>query len=326
MSTYLVNLPESVLASQLTIATSTLPNRPLAFTYTLKNTSPSELGAITITSNQPLQGVNTKDLKNIILKGGEEKVIKGEIRLPVKPRDQTVQIGSSIVINNRTLKQTEEKKAVSIVTPQIYSKARLLKNVSYIEPGQELPVEITWRNSGEFQLRNPRIRVSFTPGTVDVRRTARENHFKSDGNSLIIDSSARTSLANGSSGSNDTFSFTVYLLSSFTPGTVGGGAFEIKPSVEAEIEAAAGETFIQEGEKVNAPLSTDLSLRTEVRYFTPEGDQLGRGPLPPTVGETTKYWVFVQVYNTTNPVRDAARAGSRIYRQAECNDWTTATI
>lgn len=306
LSTYLVNLPESVLASKLTIATSTLPNRPLAFTYTLRNNAENELGPITITSNLPLQGVATKDLKNITLKGGEEKVITGEVRLPARPRDQKVQISSSITVGNYAFKQTVEDKAVAIVTPQMYSKARLLKTVSYIEPGQELPVEITWRNSGEFSLRNPRIRVSFTPGTVDVRRTARENHFKSDGNSLIIDSNARTSLADGSPGNSDAFTFTLYLLSSFTPGTAAGAAFEIRPTVEAEIEAVSGQTFTQEGEKADAPLATDLSLRTEVRYFTPEGDQLGRGPLPPTVGETTKYWVFVQAFNTTNPVRDAS--------------------
>ncbi len=36
-----------------------------------------------------------------------------------------------------------------------------------------------------------------------------------------------------------------------------------------------------------------VKVTTEARYFSPEGDQLGRGPDPPRVGKKTTYWVFV---------------------------------
>ena len=37
------------------------------------------------------------------------------------------------------------------------------------------------------------------------------------------------------------------------------------------------------------------SVSLEVRYFTPEGDQLGRGPLPPRVAETTRYMLILRI-------------------------------
>ena len=37
------------------------------------------------------------------------------------------------------------------------------------------------------------------------------------------------------------------------------------------------------------------NLTPSIRYFSPEGDQLGRGPLPPRVGKVTKYWATMQI-------------------------------
>lgn len=38
-------------------------------------------------------------------------------------------------------------------------------------------------------------------------------------------------------------------------------------------------------------VASDLKLRTRVYYHSPQGDQLGAGPLPPQVGLPTNYWV-----------------------------------
>lgn len=51
-------------------------------------------------------------------------------------------------------------------------------------------------------------------------------------------------------------------------------------------------------------ISTFLKLHAESRYFTEEGDQLGRGPLPPKVGQTTKYWVNFFLTSSPNSVKD----------------------
>ncbi|MBI5913708.1 hypothetical protein HY839_04720 [Candidatus Azambacteria bacterium] len=58
------------------------------------------------------------------------------------------------------------------------------------------------------------------------------------------------------------------------------------------------------GSELRVPLTTTLTLKTMGRYFTNEGDQLGRGPLPPQAGKTTKYWIAWAIRSSTNPVKN----------------------
>ena len=46
------------------------------------------------------------------------------------------------------------------------------------------------------------------------------------------------------------------------------------------------------------------------RYATATGDQLGRGSLPPTVGEKTTYWVFWHVGGTINELTNVVIEGT----------------
>jgi hypothetical protein len=53
-----------------------------------------------------------------------------------------------------------------------------------------------------------------------------------------------------------------------------------------------GQTSRFETEPIPVPASLGLSVSSSARYFSTDGEQLGRGPLPPQVGEATEYWVF----------------------------------
>lgn len=53
------------------------------------------------------------------------------------------------------------------------------------------------------------------------------------------------------------------------------------------------------------PIASRLGLEAAALYYTKDGDQLGVGPLPPTVGQTTKYRVFFSITATTGDVREA---------------------
>ena len=51
-------------------------------------------------------------------------------------------------------------------------------------------------------------------------------------------------------------------------------------------------------------ITSPIILETFGRYTSPQGDQIGRGPLPPMVGEPTKYWVFMTIHGTTNKLEN----------------------
>ena len=58
--------------------------------------------------------------------------------------------------------------------------------------------------------------------------------------------------------------------------------------------------------KVGQKINTDLTLSSFARYYSPEGDQLGFGPLPPVVDKQTRYWIFISTESTYNNISDVA--------------------
>lgn len=45
------------------------------------------------------------------------------------------------------------------------------------------------------------------------------------------------------------------------------------------------------GPLVEQPITTPFSFQTEARYYALSGGQIGAGPLPPQIGQATRYWV-----------------------------------
>jgi hypothetical protein len=51
-------------------------------------------------------------------------------------------------------------------------------------------------------------------------------------------------------------------------------------------------------------INTNLNIKSDAYYYSAEGDQLGIGPLPPTVGMPTSYWVFWELNNFGNKLEN----------------------
>lgn len=63
------------------------------------------------------------------------------------------------------------------------------------------------------------------------------------------------------------------------------------------------------GPVLNLKISSSIKFHAKARYFSPEGDQLGRGPLPPRVGQLTKYWINWFITTTPNPLKKVILTG-----------------
>ncbi len=77
----------------------------------------------------------------------------------------------------------------------------------------------------------------------------------------------------------------------------------VQPSIDATswyafpfMKRSDGNAF---GALVAAPISTPFTIHTTGRYYAVSGDQIGIGPLPPQVGETTKLWIGLRLGPTT---------------------------
>lgn len=302
---FLLSLPESVLATHLTIATSTFPNTPLPFTYTIQNTGSATVENIQLDATGGTVTFDQTDAQTFSLAPQETKTLTGRLVLPSKTTGAVFAVTPTVLANNHPIVQTAAQTAINVITPQFNSQVQLSKPVAYLEPEQKIPVNVSWRSGSSYSLKKQRLILTPTLGVVDLKTTAQENNLKIEGDTLVADSSNRTALAGSKQGSGDTFQIILTLLPAFSvPDTI--NSFTLTPTFEGEDPSVPGQKFTEIGDAITIPLATDVNLKSEVRYYTTEGDQLGRGPLPPAVGETTKYWVFVKFTNTVNPLRDAA--------------------
>lgn len=85
-----------------------------------------------------------------------------------------------------------------------------------------------------------------------------------------------------------------------------GSTLKSWPEVTYKKESNFGASVHWAGEPREDKFNSDLTARSLARYYTSEGDQLGRGPLPPVVGETTKYWIFWSIENSLNDLADVS--------------------
>lgn len=58
------------------------------------------------------------------------------------------------------------------------------------------------------------------------------------------------------------------------------------------------------GSVMSASISTPFTVHAAARYYAASGDQIGVGPLPPRVGETTKLWIGLRIDPTTSDLSD----------------------
>lgn len=78
-------------------------------------------------------------------------------------------------------------------------------------------------------------------------------------------------------------------------------------SLKAELNYQASEqklkhTFISTKNRVNS----QISALANAYYYSPQGDQLGVGPLPPVVDMATKYWIFLELNVLGNDLSNAS--------------------
>lgn len=63
------------------------------------------------------------------------------------------------------------------------------------------------------------------------------------------------------------------------------------------------------GGELSVIITSPAVLDAFARYVAPSGDQIGRGPLPPIAGESTKYWIFWNLRGTTNELTNVRIEG-----------------
>ncbi|PIT87128.1 MAG: hypothetical protein COU31_04595 [Candidatus Magasanikbacteria bacterium CG10_big_fil_rev_8_21_14_0_10_40_10] len=309
ISRLLIKLPQSILAGNLQISPMALTDQTLNFTYTLTNTAKYSVNNLKLAYSYPeaLESLN----KTFNLESGQAKSFVGSIK-PTQAGEINFSIWPQIQINSQTIDLEKSSRPIKIYQPQIDLQATMPSQLKYIDVNATVPIQITLKNNSPFAFKN--IKIKLSPNYANVinwTKTASANFALYQNNQLIIDNQSLTKLFSKSSdltaGEDKNFTINFYINSGFSLNpNIANAYLEITPSLQAELDAPASPIFEKTGLASRLPLAGQPVFTAQARYYTANGDQVGRGVLPPTLGQSTKYWLFLQINNGSSPLSNSS--------------------
>jgi len=301
-SLFKINLNDSVVKFEMQIPESSLPSNNVNASITVKNTNAEKI------ENLYLSGANEiifpTSSRGFTLLPLEAKTFNAVLKTPNTVGKFNFKIALTKNIESTALTQSEEQKIIMVSAPDIAVKANFNSSIYYADNSMELPLHIWWKNQSNGSLYNLNIVLNIDPKIVDLNATARLNNLTIENGRLLISSKNRTALGSSRPNTEDAFDLKIKLLPRFNLQKSENLFLTINPAILIKDENS-GQSFEKEGVGAKLPIASEINFSADTRYYTEEGDQLGRGPLPPQAGETTKYWILAQIKNTTNNLKDA---------------------
>ncbi|MDD4607467.1 MAG: hypothetical protein PHS07_04050 [Patescibacteria group bacterium] len=246
---------------------------------------------------------------------GSFKLI-GRVSYPQQDENQQIDLKwqGKIVLQDQEILQQQDQKNLELNFPKLNVKLETLNNLTNLSLGQEAEFKLTCLNQEDINLTNLKLKVDLPTRYFNLA-TAQGENLNLEDQTIVFN------LADLKIGQQGEFNFKVKTWSNVDFKSQEENLYiVIQPKAEYQL---ADENYVitAMGDKLNLPLNSKLTLIAQARYFTPQGDQLGIGPLPPQVGLATRYWVFLHGLNTTNQVNDVTIQGF-LSQQA---DWTQRT-
>ncbi|MBI4599007.1 hypothetical protein HY734_02315 [Candidatus Uhrbacteria bacterium] len=226
------------------------------------------------------------------VKAGTEGVVEFSGVLREGTESATFVFHPSFAFGDVFYRQETLETTVSIVQPQI----RLSHSVTSgaARPGGYMETVVRYENTGETPVEELAIALEATSpfagsvapvsvGTVDAGASGE----------VEIRVPIKASISQSSTSTYENFEIS----------TRSRGTYKLGDAGEEQQQVTSY------GSSVSTKVTSPAVLRSFGRYTSEQGDQLGRGPLPPLVGEETKYWVFWNLSGTTNALTNVKLTG-----------------
>jgi hypothetical protein len=284
-------LPEKLVAGQMTDGTITYKNAgEIDFPeISIAPTWPD--GFTLLSSDVPLKdGVFTLPA----IKAGEEGVFHFDGRLGDVSGDVPFTFVPSFTFGET--RYTQE--TLTQTSPVIPLPLRVSHSADgALRPGTNAAFTVQYENIGETPLTN------VTLGIESASPFVRAGTYQ-------VDAKTHPELASIAPGATGTVTVTVPLRSSIQQSETTVYEHIQVPSQVVATYGMDGVTVTSRDAQISSTLTSPLVIDSFARYTASTGDQLGRGPLPPLVGEETKYWVFWNIRGTTNTLSNVQIEGT----------------
>ncbi len=299
-----LKISTSPLKSEINLPAHVISGKNISGSLTLSNSSSEPLTNISPTYQLPKKfHLTSSGSKNITLKAGEKKTFElgGYFEKNVKGTQSI-----SILVTQKEKSGvfnllSDTKEIIVIHSPIAFSSPH---NLEPLHSGQRRTLTLQWKNTSPVALSNVTLGISLKGILLDRASISTPTGFvDKKQNRILWTKNQNHVLKNVAANATDSLTF------SFSPIKLQDAAI-LRTDEDTTIQLTPFSTFsLAESAPItlsDAPIlfdvTTQISSNIFARYYSPEGDQLGRGPLPPRVNQETKYFVFLNGAGVLHPL------------------------
>lgn len=239
-------------------------------------------------------------LNNVPARANGQIRIAGFLASWPSTRDLGLSLQSFLEDGGKQFLQSSLLKTLEVKKNDLDLKFKVEGEKTFFKPDEQINLILEYKNQGTEEIKDLSFEISLPP------------QITADGKGLfIVDKKSLPELSSLPSQKTG-----LAALSFKTSPAIGGSAIleknfsmELRPLAKFYLASQPTELLRSFSPPRFFKFSTSLKLHAEARYFTDEGDQLGRGPLPPQANKTTKYWINWFITASPNSVKDLTIKG-----------------
>jgi hypothetical protein len=242
--------------------------------------------------------LDEKELTVLNLAPGAEATVNIAAKIKTAGDKKAVSFEVIAVEDNVAYKQINFNKELFVFQPKFNVTSEIVSG-SRVNPGDYVDFVLHYDNAGQYSLAEVKLGVELRGDYWNLGNIKKESGRIEGNNKLSWTFEDIPRFALLQPGENGEIKFSVKTREYVSNST----DLDLRSRVEMNFTVDKQAVVIL-GDYVSTKLNSNLSVSAFPMYYTKAGDQLGRGPIPPRVGEETKYWVFVKMVNDIDPVKD----------------------
>ncbi len=293
----LINYDKTEIMSEINFEKTTFPDKEVPFSIKISNISQKTIEGVDLELPNFL---NLEQQSPNVLLPKQEIILQGLAKIPKTLGQLPFSYSLVRKFNNHNFIQQKENLFFEVRSPDIGLTLEPQTVYAYLNSGDTLKIRVEFDNLSGNLLQDQKLVLFDKNNVLDLENTAKINNLKIDGQNLIIDRFTRNIFQSGSAIKSDEFILTLKIKDD--AGSFASALF-LEPIFSANLfDSEIG--FVTKEKAIEIPLASLLQTKIQARYYTISQDQIGRGPLPPQVGQPTKYWIYLDIQNGANELKN----------------------
>lgn len=333
-----VEITSSILELATQIPSRTVAGQKIEFKYKLVNNSENDLlkiridfdfpAGFSLISTDPLfvTGNNRLELDRLDAKNSQEITIIGSLAGEAGDTKEVKVVYGLVQEGGLFRNQGELSSLIYLVKPELNLQLEVNKNIqgAVVNMKDPLQFKVKYKNASEVLIENLELAAHFE-GDVDILdfSTLQDEHqatYNEEENDISWTVASVPEFASIKPDDQGEFSFSINTKESFSPQSEDDKhlALKVKVVTRAMTINELGGSFEKNSEsnQVEIKVNSKVKLDAQGWYYSSDLEEVGTGPLPPQVGETTSYritWDITSLYNDLEEVEVSAKLPENVF-------------